>query len=72
MASSLREQMVNMIGSALADSSMTQAELSRRTGHSTKHINQVLLGNATASIEVLEYWAWTLDSHFDVALKKGR
>jgi len=39
------------LGEVLEESGMTQAELSRRTGLSTKHINQIVAGDATISPE---------------------
>lgn len=72
MANTLREQFVALITEAMEAEGITQAELARRTGHTTKHVNRVLLGHNGASLEVLEYWAWTLGRHFTLGMKKGR
>jgi len=61
----------------LTDRGMSQAELARRTGLSTKHINQVVLGTATLSAETAlrlelvtgvpaQVWT-TLESTYQVA-----
>lgn len=60
--------MAYLIGRALAEDGVSQAEFSRKVGVSTKHLNQVLLGKATARPAALDYWAFVLGRRFDVAL----
>lgn len=57
-----------LIGEALDDDGVTQAEFARRLGVSTKHVCQVILGKATASPAQLDYWAWALGRRWTVAL----
>jgi transcriptional regulator with XRE-family HTH domain len=66
------EEMARLVGEALAQDGLSQAEFCRRVGVSPKHLNQVLLGRATAYPATLDYWAFVLDRHFTVQLVPGR
>ena len=61
-------EMGRLIGQALEDDGMTQVEFSRRVGCSTKHLNQVILGHATAHASQLDYWAFVLGRRWIVQL----
>jgi transcriptional regulator with XRE-family HTH domain len=60
--------MGRLIGEALDEDGMTQAEFCRRVGTSTKHLNQVISGKATAHVSQLDYWAFVLGRTWSVAL----
>lgn len=60
------QQMVELLAVHMKTEGITQAELSRRTGRTTKHINQVFGGKAGTS--ELDYWAFVLGFKFEVAL----
>jgi transcriptional regulator with XRE-family HTH domain len=64
--------MAALIAEALEKDGLSQAEFCRRAGVSTKHLNLVLNGKATARAATLDYWAWLLGRHFTVRLVKGR
>lgn len=64
--------MAQFIGEALAADGISQAEFCRTVGVSTKHLNQVLQGKATARMATLDYWAFVLGFHFEVKLVLGR
>lgn len=66
------EQMATLIGAALQEDGMSQAEFCRRVGVSAKHLNTVLRGHATARAATLDYWAFVLGRHFEVFLDVGR
>lgn len=65
-------KMAALIGQALEDDGLTQAEFCRRVGVSTKHLNTVLSGKATAREAQLDYWAFVLGRSFHVELKPLR
>lgn len=49
---------------------MSQAEFARKAGVSAKHVNQVLLGKASAPLATLDYWAFVLGMRWSVRLVK--
>ena len=57
-----------LIGQALEDDCITQAEFARAVGVSPKHLNQVITGKAIASAGQLEYWAYALERTWTVGL----
>lgn len=59
-------QMSLLIATYMENEGITQAELARRIGRTTKHVNQVLNGKA-GSFE-LDYWAFALGMKFEIAL----
>ena len=61
-------RMAHLLAERLEALDMTQAEFARRSGASTKHINQVLNGVATAQAGTLDYWAYILGCRWDVQL----
>lgn len=65
------ELMAQLIGAALGEDEMSQAEFARRAGVSTKHVNQVLRGKTTARMAQLDYWAFVLRRRFVVTLEKA-
>lgn len=64
-------QMARQIKNAIAQEGLTQAEFCRLVGRTTKHVNQVLNGVATASPGELDYWAHILGYHWEVSLSHG-
>jgi DNA-binding transcriptional regulator YiaG len=64
------EQMARQIADALDADGITQAEFARRCGVTTKHLNQVLRGKATARYAQLDYWAFVLGRTWTVTLHK--
>lgn len=60
--------MGELIGTALQDAGITQAEFCRRVGVSAKHLNRVINGHATAHPGQLDYWAFVLGLRWDVQL----
>lgn len=62
--------MGTLIGAALIEDDISQAEFCRRVGTSPKHLNQVVNGNATASYGQLDYWAFALGRRWSVALER--
>lgn len=60
----------SLIGQALEEDGLSQAEFCRRVGVTTKHLNQVLLGKATARLQALDYWAFVLGRTFVVTLER--
>jgi transcriptional regulator with XRE-family HTH domain len=63
--------MAQLIDRALVEEGLTQAQFCRLVGVSQKHLSQVLLGKAPASMPTLDYWAFHLGRHFNVELKRG-
>lgn len=63
-----QQQMIDLLNAALEADGLTQAELAKRTGHTPKHINQVLTGRKTASPGALDYWAFVLGREWHVEL----
>lgn len=61
-------RMGQMIGAALEEAGMTQAEFCRRAGISTKHLNRVIQGHDTEHLATLDYWAFVLGLRWDVSL----
>lgn len=57
-----------LIGQALDEDCVTQAEFARAVGVSPKHLNQVITGKAIASAGQLEYWAYVLERTWTVGL----
>ena len=57
-----------LIGEALDEDRITQAEFARAVGVSPKHLNQVITGKAIASAGQLEYWAYALERSWTVGL----
>jgi transcriptional regulator with XRE-family HTH domain len=53
---------------ALKTSGVSQAVFARRVGVSTKHLNQVILGKATARMAALDYWAFVLGFRWSVTM----
>ncbi len=49
-----------LIGQALIDQGVSQAEFSRRIGRSPKHVNRVIQGKSVATQAELDYWAYVL------------
>ena len=62
-----QEQMLAAIQHLMVKHDITQAELARRTGRTTKHVNQVLQGKA-GSME-LDYWLFCLGYRFNVTIE---
>lgn len=60
--------MGELIGQALAEDGISQAEFCRRVGVSTKHLNQVIHGRAIAAPGQMDYWAFVLGRRWSVAL----
>jgi transcriptional regulator with XRE-family HTH domain len=65
-------RMASLIGDALAEEGISQAEFCRRVGVSPKHLNLVLSGKATARSATLDYWAFTLGRRFVVTLESAQ
>lgn len=68
MSTLTTHRMAALIGAALEDRGMSQAQFCRMAGVSTKHLNAVLLGKAAAPLSKLDYWAYLLGCRFDVSL----
>lgn len=62
--------MAELIKEALAADGITQGAFCRQVGVSTKHLNLVLQGKATARSATLDYWAFVLGRRFDVTLER--
>jgi transcriptional regulator with XRE-family HTH domain len=60
-----------LIGEALDERGISQAEFCRLAGVSTKHLNEVLRGKAVTPLSTLDYWAWLLGCRFDFQLVTG-
>lgn len=60
------QRMIELLAAHMEAEGITQAELSRRTGRTTKHINQVFRSKAGTS--ELDYWAFVLGFKFEVEL----
>lgn len=58
-----------LIGKALDEEGVSQAEFCRRVGVSTKHLNQVITGGAVARAVELDYWAFALGREWSVTLE---
>lgn len=65
---SIHEQMVKQIKAVMAAQGITQAELARRTGRTTKHVNKVFGG--TAGSRELDYWMFCLGYRFVVMTER--
>lgn len=65
-------QMGRLIGQALEEDGLSQAEFCRMVGASAKHVNQVIQGKAVASMAQLDYWAFALGRQWRVALRKRK
>lgn len=61
-------EMGRLIGQALDEDGITQAEFCRRVGCSTKHLNRVISGAATAHPSQLDYWAFVLGRRWRISL----
>lgn len=59
-----------LIGQALVEDGISQAEFCRRVGSSPRHLNQVITGRAVASVAQLDYWAFALGRYWSVALAR--
>lgn len=59
-----------LIGQALAEDDLRQAEFARRAGVSTKHLNSVIKGRAVATAAQLDYWAFVLGRRWAIALER--
>jgi hypothetical protein len=57
-----------LVGLALAEDGVSQAEFCRRVGVSPKHLNEVIRGRAVATATQLDYWAFALGRRWSVAL----
>jgi transcriptional regulator with XRE-family HTH domain len=68
LVSPTQKTMAALIAEALNAQGLTQAELARQAGVSTKHVNLVLHGQAGAQLGQLDYWAWILGLRFEVKL----
>ncbi len=62
--------MARLLRERLAAIDMSQAEFARKAGVSTKHVNQVLLGKATAPMATYDYWAYVLGMRWSLRLVK--
>lgn len=62
--------MAELIREALAEDGITQAAFCRMVGVSTKHLNLVLSGKASARPASLDYWAFVLGRRFSVTLDR--
>lgn len=60
--------MARQLAVHLSSIGMSQAEFARRVGVSPKHLNQVLLGKATARMGSLDYWAFVLEMRWQINL----
>jgi len=61
-------KMAFLIRDALVEQGITQAAFCKMVGVSTKHLNLVLNGKATARSAQLDYWAFVLGKKFSVTL----
>lgn len=61
-------RMGELIGNALAEAGISQAEFCRRVGVSAKHLNRVIQGHSYASHGQLDYWAFALGLKWSVSL----
>lgn len=57
-----------MIGAALNEDRLAQAEFCRQVGVTPKHLNRVILGHAVATQAQLDYWAWYLGRRWAISL----
>lgn len=57
-----------LVGQALAEDGVSQAEFCRRVGVSPKHLNEVIRGRAVATATQLDYWAFALGRRWSVTL----
>lgn len=60
-----------LIGAALVEDGISQAEFCRRVGVSTKHLNRVIKGHCVATYAQLDYWAFTLGRRWNVTLEQA-
>lgn len=61
--------MAALIKEELSVQGISQAEFCRRVGVSTKHLNCVLNGKATARMAQLDYWMFALGRRFVVRVE---
>jgi transcriptional regulator with XRE-family HTH domain len=61
-------EMGALIGNALTEDGISQAEFCRQVGVSEKHLSNVINGKATASPVQLEMWAFALGRRWRVDL----
>jgi len=59
----------HLIGEEMASQDLSQAEFARRTGASTKHVNQFLGTRTGVSLPMLDYWAHVLGCRWEVRLR---
>lgn len=65
-------EMGRLIGEALEQDGIAQAEFCRRVGVSPKHLCKVVNGSATATSAQLDYWAFALGREWSVSLRQRR
>lgn len=59
-----------LVGEALAEDGLAQAEFARRVAVSAKHLNQVIKGRAVATNAQLDYWAFALGRRWVISLER--
>lgn len=64
----MQEEMAKLLSEALRADGISQAELSRRTGISAKHINRFLNCKQGAASAMIEYWAFAIGREWKVQL----
>lgn len=64
------EEMARLLRERLEAIDMSQAEFARKAGVSTKHVNTVLAGKASAPLATLDYWAFVLGMRWSIRLVK--
>jgi transcriptional regulator with XRE-family HTH domain len=62
-----QEKMTQAVRRLMAEQGISQAELARRTGRTTKHVNKVLGGSA--GTRELDYWLFVLGYQFVVTIE---
>lgn len=67
----LSSSMGALIGAAIDDEGMSQADFARLVGCSPKHLNTVIMGRTSATPAMLEYWAFVLGRKWSVRLEKN-
>ncbi len=63
------QEMGRLIGEALNNDGVSQAEFCRRVGVSPKHLCKVINGSAVTSSAQLDYWAFALGREWSVSLR---